>query len=136
MIKFIYVLIIFGFSISCQAKQSIDDIVNEIQQLEQKRDPKCYATASRLEDFMFGTPLSADARFDKNLLQKKWAKIIWSQASNLARKSNQSIVLTATLKQVLDKYILYQIDKNKHWRIEFPAGQVIRINGEDKRQYS
>jgi len=51
-------------------KTSLYDILQEIQLLENKNDPKCYAAASRLENFMFGTPLTHDARFNKNNLQK------------------------------------------------------------------
>ena len=36
-------------------------MIDTIAQLEDRRDPKCYATASRLEDFMYGTPLSEGA---------------------------------------------------------------------------
>ena len=39
--------------------------------LEGAQEPKCYATASRLEDFLYGTPLSDEARFRKNDLHKE-----------------------------------------------------------------
>ena len=37
-------------------------IVNSIIKLESTSDAKCHSTACRLEDFMYGTPLSDDAR--------------------------------------------------------------------------
>ena len=57
--------------------QSLDQILADIEDLEADKDPKCYATASRLEDFMYGTPLSDEARFQKNRLQKRLAEIVW-----------------------------------------------------------
>ena len=129
-------LLISCVSSICLAGNPIDDIVNEFQKLEEKRDPKCYATASRLEDFMFGTPLSFDARFRKNLLQKDWAKIIWNEASLVASNNNESSVTKNTLKTILNKNLNYSQDANQHWTIHFSAGHEIRINGQDKRQYS
>ena len=57
--------------------QSLEQILADIESLEADRDPKCYATASRLEDFMYGTPLTDEARFQKNRLQKRLAEIVW-----------------------------------------------------------
>ena len=46
-------------------------IIDQIGELEGARDPKCHATASRLEDLIYGTPLTAEARFAKNDLREK-----------------------------------------------------------------
>ena len=62
--------------------KGVDAVIEALLKLEQNREPKCYATASRLEDFMYGTPLSAEARFAKNLLQKQWVDWMWRAASN------------------------------------------------------
>ena len=59
----------------------VPTIVDEIGELEKVRDPKCYATASRLEDFIYGTPLESEARFAKIALQKEYIRAIWSKAS-------------------------------------------------------
>src|SRR5688572_33183243 len=56
-------------------------IIEEIGELEGVRDPKCYATASRLEDFIYGTPLESEARFEKIALQKAYIRDIWTKAS-------------------------------------------------------
>src|SRR5207253_7589718 len=61
-------------------------IVEEIRRLEGVRDPKCHATASRLEDLIYGTPLTAGARFRKNDLQKELVLAIWAAASDRARR--------------------------------------------------
>ncbi len=119
-----------------QPEDSLEEIVNQIKLLERERDPKCYATASRLEDFMFGTPLSKEARFSKNLMQKQFAKSIWEKASEKARQNGQSAVTVAILEQVLADSISYQQGKNDHWEVTYPGGQQININKVDKRQYS
>ncbi|MDO3383250.1 CRTAC1 family protein [Gilvimarinus algae] len=121
---------------SSQPEDSIADIVNQIKLLEKERDPKCYATASRLEDFMFGTPLSNEARFSKNLLQKQFAQSIWELASEKARENGQSAVTLETLNQALASSIAYKRGKNDHWEVTYPEGQQVNINKVDKRQYS
>lgn len=60
-------------------------IVDQMGQLESRRDPKCYATAARLENFIFGTPLTEPARFAKADLQKQMVTALWSKASDAAR---------------------------------------------------
>jgi hypothetical protein len=116
--------------------ESVNDIVSEIQKLEQERDPKCYATASRLEDFMFGTPLTPDARFKKNLLQKSWAKQVWSTASIAAKHKNEPSISKQQLKLSINEQLTFTQDEKQHWRVNFSEGQIVRINKEDKRQYS
>ncbi|MDO3387311.1 CRTAC1 family protein [Gilvimarinus sp. SDUM040013] len=121
---------------SSQAEDSIEDIVNQIKLLEKERDPKCYATASRLEDFMFGTPLSNEARFSKNLLQKQFAQSIWEKASVKAKQNGQSSVTLETLNQALAGSMRYQQGKDDHWQVTYSDGKQININNVDKRQYS
>lgn len=64
----------------------IDTIVGVIQELEGARDPKCHATAGRLEDFMYGTPLTTHARDTKVELQKDLILAVWEESSELARE--------------------------------------------------
>src|SRR2546426_7857516 len=61
-------------------------IVEEIRRLEGVRDPKCHATASRLEDLIYGTPLTSEARFRKNDFQTDLVLAIWGAASDKARQ--------------------------------------------------
>ena len=67
--------LVFFTSVYAQPTESdgLDAILADILELEGEKDPKCYATASRLEDFMYGTPLTDPARFQKNKLQKRLA---------------------------------------------------------------
>lgn len=123
-------------SVNIYAETSINDIVDEIRALENERDPKCYATAARLEDFMFGTPLTQNARFKKNLLQKAWAKEVWINASKQATFEGKNEVSLTHILPLLNKIFVISRDKGLHWRLDFEDGKIIRINQIDKRQYS
>ena len=65
-----------------------DPIISSIEVLEAQKDPKCHATANRLEDFMFGTPLSFEAREKRIALQKQLVQNIWSLASANSSQEN------------------------------------------------
>ena len=58
----------FGASEEQAESKEIQSLLQSIQVFEGANDPKCHATASRLENFIFGTPLSDEARFQKNEL--------------------------------------------------------------------
>lgn len=73
--------------------QCVTDIIGAIGKLESDRDPKCHATATRLENFMYGTKLTAEARFLKVKLQKQLLLQLWKNASdavNTDRKGKQT----------------------------------------------
>lgn len=118
------------------ADDSIDNIIDEIRLLENQRDPKCYATASRLEDFMFGTALSHQARFSKNLLQKDWVLQLWRQASKTAIENSIALISETEILKELNKRFTSSRDKNGHWELSYPNRNMIKINQRDKRQYS
>ena len=76
--------------LSCSALfGQVPTIINEIDQLESVRDPKCYATANRLEDFIYGTPLDFDARAEKIALQKQFIRDLWLKASAAASERRE-----------------------------------------------
>ncbi|WMS87296.1 CRTAC1 family protein [Pleionea litopenaei] len=116
--------------------QPVDTIINEIKELEKNRDPKCYATASRLENFMFGTPLTSDARFNKNLSQKEWARGVWKHASAIAKKQGKTEVSKDVLMQAIEENFKFSQGADGHWTVTFPKNREIRINQVDKRHYS
>ena len=101
-------------------------IIDEIGELEGVRDPKCYATASRLEDFIYGTPLESEARFEKIALQKAYIRGVWTKAS----AGNPNEISVDALKPVLQAAVPYT---------QMPAGDwMVRgmlITARDKRQY-
>jgi hypothetical protein len=109
--------------------QSLSSILEEIGQLEGERDPKCYATASRLEDFMYGTPLSDEARFQKNHLQKRLADLIWRTAA--ANESLDAAAIEDAFATIVD------ISKRSDGAVDvsFPSGATVTIEARDSRQY-
>ena len=119
---------------TADASPGVDAVIAELLRLEQKREPKCYATASRLEDFMYGTPLSKEARFAKNLLQKQWIEWIWRRAADVARKSKADIVDVAQVEAVLGDVLKVTEEADGHFTVNL-NGRPMRINGVDKRQY-
>ena len=108
-------------------------IFGELLTLESKSDPKCHATASRLENFVYGTPLSDEARFEKNRLAKALVTAAWiDAASHLAEPEAE--IDTAAISRALSSYP--EIEKSgKGWRVTLPGSQL-SITERDKRQYS
>ena len=58
-----------------------DGILRLMGKLESVKDPKCHATATRLEGLIYGTPLTEDARYVKTEFQKRLVKLIWQMAA-------------------------------------------------------
>ena len=135
--------LLLGISLNAVAAQvsvvsagAIGTIVSEIEKLEGENDPKCYATASRLEDFMFGTPLSDEARSTKNDLQKELVLTIWQSASSVARAAGGTQVTARHISQAMSALFTTRQDADGHWSMLLPDGKKLRINNTDKRQYS
>lgn len=118
-----------------QTSPGLDAILQQIEQLEANSEPKCYATASRLEDFMFGTPLTDKARFAKNLLQKQWIEQVWQQASEVAGKRFDKTVSAADIQQVVAKIFRVSKDNKGHWQLKFNGQHNLSLHKDDKRQY-
>ena len=118
-------LLLFVFSLSALAQ--VPTIVEEIGELEQVRDPKCYATASRLEDFIYGTPLESETRFEKIALQKQFIRAAWTKAS----ASSGTEITVDALKPVLQSIVPYAQTPDGSWIV---GGDTV-ITARDKRQY-
>ncbi len=110
--------------------QGLDEILAGIQALEGDRDPKCYATASRLEDFMYGTPLSDSARHQKNSLQKQLAELVWRRAD----VSSQTIS-AQEIKISFEKIIALSSNSEGVYVLTFPNAIEMTIQPTDIRQY-
>ncbi len=110
--------------------QMLEQIISGIEKLEGDKDPKCYATASRLEDFMYGTPLTDPARFQKNKLQKRLAEIVW-RASGKTDNSRSSESINVSF----NKIITFSVDDKHNNLLTFPNKAVITIRSKDLRQY-
>ena len=114
--------------VSLLAKAQVPTIIEEIGELESVRDPKCYATANRLEDFIYGTPLDADTRFVKIALQKRFIRAAWEKASAASVKNE---IDAEALRAVLQSVVSYAPTADGSWIV---AGGTV-VTARDKRQY-
>lgn len=108
----------------------VETIVHEIGKLESVRDPKCYATASRLEDFIYGTRLTEEARFEKIALQKGLIQAAWSDATRAG-----STISPDVLRAALQRYVVWNAQPDGSAIIRTSAGTAISITERDRRQY-
>ncbi|HUP47283.1 MAG TPA: CRTAC1 family protein [Thermoanaerobaculia bacterium] len=114
----------------------IPTIVEEIGQLESVRDPKCYATASRLEDFIYGTPLDTDARFEKISLQKAILRHLWVKATTATEAAGKTQIEASLLRPLLREVVPYEQAPDGNW-IVVPGepARATTITARDNRQY-
>ncbi len=139
-------LFIFLNTISCaklvakeptlDTNQNLPIILNEIQNLESRKDPKCYATASRLEDFMFGTPLQEEARFRKSDLQKELILKIWYSASQLALEHGKTKLQREVLNVVTSKLMTYSVLDNGDFLVRLSNTRPLVFFKRDIEHYS
>lgn len=80
-------LSVLGLSVHAQNLEACGELLDQIGDFEGQRDPKCAATANRLEDFMYGTPLLEEARIRKAELQKELIIRLWKKASVLSSET-------------------------------------------------
>ncbi|HVR37553.1 MAG TPA: FG-GAP-like repeat-containing protein [Thermoanaerobaculia bacterium] len=109
----------------------LDTTVRAIQSLENQRDPKCDATATRLENFMYGTPLSHEGREAKVDLQKKLILGVWKEAS----KAGASTISADELKPIIKRTLPFTIDDAKNAHVTLADGSELVLEERDVRQY-
>ncbi|MCU1349759.1 MAG: RNA-binding protein [Acidobacteria bacterium] len=114
----------------------IDATVSAIQSLENVRDPKCDATATRLENFMYGTPLSTEAREKKVELQKKLISGVWKQASDEARAKKLDAIPADVIQPIILATFPFTIDADKNAHVKLADGSELLLAERDVRQYS
>lgn len=122
-------------SVYGQENTAISEIIEKIYTLEKDKDPKCYATANRLEDFMYGTPLENDARALKIEIQKAIVFYLKEKASPLARKNNATLIKPEHLQPVLEELSEYTTNKNGDFLYKLTTG-TIPILKKDYNQYA
>jgi hypothetical protein len=130
--RFAFVL---GFLFPTFLAAQVPTIVDEIGQLESVRDPKCYATASRLEDFIYGTPLDSNARFEKIALQKQLIRAIWIDAGSAAAAAGKSTIDVETLRPRLAGEVPWRQTPEGNWLVFPEDARRTEITARDKRQY-
>jgi hypothetical protein len=138
----IYVLIavvgpaaaLFASGQSEKEPETIGGIIGAIQQLESNRDPKCHATATRLENFMYGTPLSADARFLKVKLQKQLITHLWDAVTADVKAGNKG-KLADLFKARLAAILKYSRNEKGDVIIRRKQGKPILLEKRDMDHY-
>jgi hypothetical protein len=113
----------------------VPTIIKEIDQLESVRDPKCYATANRLEDFIYGTPLEFEARAMKITLQKQFIRQLWLQASAAAAASEKTQIDADKLRPMLQAAVPYVVTSAGDWIVHPDDAHRTEISARDRRQY-
>jgi hypothetical protein len=116
-------------------KSSINDIIGEIQKLESNRDPKCHATATRLENFMYGTKLSNEARFLKVELQKKLLLKVWEHVTHKV-KNKSNLPLETVFKNEIKRFFNYSRKSNGDIVVALKAKQPLILEKRDIEHYS
>ncbi len=133
--KFLFLLVLvfhtaFLFS---QTKSPSESILNSIENLESRKDAKCHATASRLEDFMYGTPLSPEGRNDRIMFQKNFVKLLWSE---FTRQKNSSNINDLDLFRSIEQNLIRYQQNETGISVDFYSGDKLHITARDYKQYS
>src|SRR6185369_3035244 len=100
-----------------------------------QRDPKCDATANRLENFMYGTPLSVDAREKKIELQKRLILDVWKEASEQARAKSLEQIPVDLLTPIIQRHVRYTFDDAKNAHVKLGDDSELVLEERDIRQY-
>ncbi|HXA17940.1 MAG TPA: CRTAC1 family protein [Thermoanaerobaculia bacterium] len=125
----------FSLCLTFVALAQVPTIIKEIDQLESLRDPKCYATANRLEDFIYGTSLDFDARAEKIALQKRLIRDLWLKATEAAKKAGKTQIGVDELRPVLQAAVPYVATPAGDWIVLPGDPRHTEISARDKRQY-
>jgi len=118
-----------------QLSKSAEQIIQEIRNLEDVKDPKCHATANRLEDFIYGTPLSEEARNMRIEIQKAFIYLVKKESSEIASANNSDSIYMKDIKPVVESLVSFGRKSTGEWYI-LNDGEDIIINANDMRQYS
>ncbi len=110
-------------------------LIDNIKNLESSKDPKCHATASRLEDFMYGTPMTESARLKKIELQKKLVLYIWNKATEICKDLKKDTIDVEVLKTITNNLTQFGRNNEGQWYIVSSDG-IVTIEVNDLRQYS
>ena len=126
---------VFGsvFPLTGQEVPDFQPLIEQIGALESQRDPKCHATASRLEDFIYGTPLSFEARSQRIEFQKTYVKTIWLDYTKVVNDKSESGL--EAFKTVEQRYFTWE-EKEDGIHLQFQNQQPAFISARDFRQYS
>ncbi len=137
-----YCALIFLATLLCGARIELlaqefpayNPILSDMGKLESRRDAKCHATASRLEDFIYGTPLSVEARTARIDFQQSLVESIWTQYTE-AWLGNSRQLDPQAFQEILSRHLVYT-KTDEGVLIELTNSTKISISARDFRQYS
>lgn len=118
-----------------RGEASFGSILGAIEDLESERDAKCQATATRLENFVSGTPLDDAARFEKIHLQKALIRSIWEAASREASNAGRDQVELTELRPAIARVLGFVRSENGDARVTVASGEVLTIPAIDFQHY-
>ena len=118
-----------------QELNEFNSTIRQMGLLESQNDAKCHATASRLEDFIYGTPLSFSARNKRIDFQKKYVKNLWLDYTKAVASNGKNVNQLELFKQIEKKYFKYQTD-DSGIQLSYSNGHQVFIPQRDYRQYS
>ncbi|KAA1246580.1 CRTAC1 family protein [Aquimarina sp. RZ0] len=127
--------ILIPLFVTPQKNTSFSEIIQKIQELEKDKDPKCYATASRLEDFMYGTPLDEQARNFKIEIQKELILYLKKKGSKNAIANDAKVIMPNHLRNTIDSLSIFGRNKDGNYLYQFD-NKHIEILQKDFEQYS
>ncbi len=109
-------------------------ILDAMGELESARDAKCHSTACRFENYVFGTPLTDEARERRSALQKELVAQVWAAAST----GSDPVVGGAAVEEALGAVLTVKEGLLGDLAVTFPAGpreEPVRISQLRRRQY-
>jgi len=124
----------FSF-LSAQGSSPFQPVLTQMGTLEGARDPKCHATAARLEDFIYGTPLSVAAREARIDFQQQLVRSIWLGYTQRLPADLAPAARLALFKAVVQEHFQFEIFP-EGVKVALPGGRQVNIPERDFRQYS
>ncbi|MBW2388787.1 MAG: CRTAC1 family protein [Deltaproteobacteria bacterium] len=115
---------------------SPETILSAIERLESDHDAKCHSTASRFEDFLFGTPLSAEARLAHDEAKQRVALRLWSAASQSASKAGDAMIEARHIDREAAAIAVPTQQDDGRVRLEFAAGRAVELEARRVEQYA
>jgi len=109
-----------------------NDLLGLMGQLESVRDPKCHATATRLESLIYGTPLTEDARYAKVAYQKQLILDIWKGAA--AADPNATTLSLGDVRAATEK-VFRTTQSGTEWTFK-TSKSAVEIDDRDRKHYS
>jgi len=111
-------------------------ILLAIRALESDRDPKCHSTACRFENFIYGTPLTGEARDRKVELQKELILQTWTDGTLAAAATGERRLSRRRLQPFIDGIATITEDDDGTILVRFPVADPVEISPVRRRQFA